>query len=211
MKLDIWLIQICRIQWRCSLFSFSIRNARFAYFRSYAHWYLDYFEYAEFDIHAQYFRFRPKIPFLGKFVPKNQNYQFKLKFGSWPNLNILFSDAVHFFCFWPKMHFLGNFGLNCQYCQFKVKLDINTNANMQNSIAVFTFFVFDWERPFCANLVQNVKIVSLRLNLVASLIRICIIQWCCSLFSFSIENAVFGQMWSKKSKLPFYAEIRPLN
>ena len=30
---------------------------------------------------VQFFRFRPKIPFLGKFSQKNQNCQFKLKFG----------------------------------------------------------------------------------------------------------------------------------
>ena len=28
-----------------------------------------------------FFYFRPEIPFLGKFGPKNQNCQFKLKFG----------------------------------------------------------------------------------------------------------------------------------
>ena len=43
-------------------------------------------------------------------------------------------------------------------------------------MAVFTFFFFDRQRPFRANLVQNLKIVSLRLNLVESLIRICRIQ-----------------------------------
>ena len=40
---------------------------------------------------------------------------------------------------------------------------------MQNSMAVFTFFVFDQKQSFWANLVQNVKIVSLRLNFVASI------------------------------------------
>ena len=37
-------------------------------------------------------------------------------------------------------------------------------------MAAFTFFDFDQKRSFWAKLVQNVKIVSLRLNLVASLI-----------------------------------------
>ena len=54
-------------------------------------------------------------------------------------------------------------------------------------MAVFTFFIFGWKRPFCANLVKNVKRVSLSLNLVASLIRICRVQWCCSLFRFRPE------------------------
>ena len=53
------LIRIRRIQWRCSL-------------------------YAEFN-HAEN---RLKIPFLGKFGPKNQDYQFKLKFGTYFNSNI---------------------------------------------------------------------------------------------------------------------------
>ena len=44
-----------------------------------------------------------------------------------------------------------------------------TNSNMQNSMMLFTFFVFEWKYPFWANLVQKVKIVSLRLNLVASI------------------------------------------
>ena len=32
-----------------------------------------------------FFVFEWKLPFLGKFVPKNQNYQFKLKFGTYSN------------------------------------------------------------------------------------------------------------------------------
>ena len=47
---------------------------------------------------------------------------------------------------------------------------------MQNLMAVLRIFDFDQKCPFWANLVQNIKIVSLRLNLVDSLIRICRIQ-----------------------------------
>ena len=36
-------------------------------------------------------------------------------------------------------------------------------------MAVFTLFFFDYKHSSWANLVQNVKIVSLRLNLVASI------------------------------------------
>ena len=46
------------------------------------------FEYAEFSGYVHFFRFRPQIPFLGKFGPKNQNYQFILKFGTWTNSNM---------------------------------------------------------------------------------------------------------------------------
>ena len=72
---------------------------------------------------------------------------------------------------------------------------------MKNSMAVFTFLVFNWERTFRANLVQNVKTVSLRLNLVASLIRICRIQWRCLLFLFLIGIALFEEISSKMSEL----------
>ena len=42
-------------------------------------WYQDYFEYAKFGkIHFRCLR--PEILFKGKFDPRNQNWQFKLKF-----------------------------------------------------------------------------------------------------------------------------------
>ena len=40
---------------------------------------------------------------------------------------------------------------------------------MQNSMLMFTFFIFGWKYPIWDNLAQNVKIVSLRLHLVASI------------------------------------------
>ena len=42
-----------------------------------------------------------------------------------------------------------------QNCQFKLKLGTQTNSNMLNSMARFTFFVFDWNYPFQANLVKK--------------------------------------------------------
>ena len=66
---------------------------------------------------------------------------------------------------------------------------------MQSSMMLFTFFVFYREYPFCANLVQNVKIISLSWNLAPRLIRICKFQWWCSLFF------VFNQ------KYPFCANL----
>ena len=43
-------------------------------------WHIDQFEYAEFNDDDQFLRFRPKIPFSGKFGPKIKSCQFKLKF-----------------------------------------------------------------------------------------------------------------------------------
>ena len=56
---------------------------------------------------------------------------------------------------------------------------------------VFTFFVFDRRCSFLANLVQKIKIVSLRINLIPRLIRTCRIQWWRSLFLFRSE-IIFG-------------------
>ena len=45
-------------------------------------WYLDWFEYAEFNGAVHIFCFRPETPFVGKFSPKNQNCKFKFKLGT---------------------------------------------------------------------------------------------------------------------------------
>ena len=55
------------------------------------------------------FRFRPQIPFLGKFGPKNQNCQFILKFGTWTNSNIQNSMAMfNFSAYYCNYSFLAN-------------------------------------------------------------------------------------------------------
>ena len=82
---------------------------------------------------------------------------------------------------------------------------------MQNSMILFTFLVFEWKYPFWANLVQKIKIVTLCWNLVPRLIRICRIQWCCSLVLFLSGNTLFGQIWSKKSKSSLYAKVTYTN
>ena len=81
-------------------------------------------------------------------------------------------------------------GPNNQNCEFKLKFVTQSNSNMQNSIVKFAFAVFNWKYRFWANLIQKIKIVSLTLNLVPRLIRICRIQWWCSLFPFSIASFV---------------------
>ena len=52
------------------------------------------FEYAEFSGYVHFFRFRPQIPFLSKFGPKNQNCQFIPKFCTWTNSNMHNSMAM---------------------------------------------------------------------------------------------------------------------
>ena len=67
---------------------------------------------------------------------------------------------------------------------------------MQNSMVIFTFYIFGWKYPVWDNVVQKIKIVSLRWNLIPRLIRICWIKWCCL---FLTRNTLLGQIWSKLS------------
>ena len=122
--------------------------------------------------------------------------------------NIVINDhgrtyKCHFPVFDWKFSFWANLVKRNQSCQFKLKFGNQSNLNMQNSmvVLVFTFSVLDRKHPFCANLVQKLNIVSLSRNLVPRLILICRIQWWCSLFLFQTGNALFKQIWSKKSKL----------
>ena len=106
-----------------------------------------------------------------------------------------------FYCFIPEKPFLGKFGPKNQTCQFKLKFGTYTNSNMQNSMAVFNFSVSDRKHSFTVKLVQKMEIVSLSWNLVPRIIRICRIQWWCSLFPFLTGITPFVWTWSKKSKL----------
>ena len=56
------------------------------------------------------------------------------------------------------------------------------------------FSVSDREHCFWTNFVQNIIIASLSWNSVPRLIRLCRIQWCCSIFLFSTGNTFFGQI-----------------
>ena len=43
---------------------------------------------SKFFVQSENENFRLEIPFLGKFGPKVKNYQFKLKFSTYTNLNM---------------------------------------------------------------------------------------------------------------------------
>ena len=59
---------------------------------------------------------------------------------------------------------------------------------MQNPIMMVTFSTFEWKYSFWVNLVSKFKVVCLKSNLVLTLIRICGIQWRCSVFPFLTRN-----------------------
>ena len=84
------------------------------------------FENAEFSgtFHVFCFTFRPETPFLGKFVPKKQDCQFKLKCVTWSNSKMQNSMVMFTFSVLDRKHpFFGKFGPKNQNCQFKLRLD----------------------------------------------------------------------------------------
>ena len=95
------------------------------------------------------------------------------------------------FVFWPEISILREFGAKNQNYQFRLEFSTRTNSNMQDSMVMFTFSIFHWKCPFWDNLVEKLKIVSLKWILIASLIQICRIQWHCLLSLFSTRNQPF--------------------
>ena len=76
----------------------------------------------------------------------------------------------------------------------------NIISNNHGRTRKCNFSVSDCKYRFWANLVQNIKKVSLSWNMVPRLIRICRVHWLCSLFPFltkNIQNTLFGQIWPK--------------
>ena len=73
------------------MFPFSVFHGKYPFgqiwsqnskFSAYAEtWYLDYFEYAQFNGDLNFFHFAPEILILGKLSPKIQNCQIQLKRG----------------------------------------------------------------------------------------------------------------------------------
>ena len=133
-----------------------------------------------------------------------------------------------FFCFRLEKLFLGKFGPKNQNCLVgKIKM-VSLSWNLvprlfqicktQNSMVMFTFFVFDRKYLSWANfpkfkiaclqwnLVSRLgeiwskkmrKFFSLSQNMVPGLIRICKIQWWCSVLLFLTKSILFRQIWSK--------------
>ena len=109
-----------------------------------------------------FFLFRPEIPLLSKFGPKNQNFQFKLKFGTLTNSNmqnlmVMFTFSIFdqkcpfFWIFGPKIQNSLKWNLvswiiricrvvwwcsfYCQNCHFKLKCGIH---RLQRGISLMT-------------------------------------------------------------------------
>ena len=90
------------------------------------------------------FLFLEKL-FWGKSGQKNQNCQFKRKFGT--KTILIMQNSMMMFTFSVFNHkylsFLDKFGPKIRNCLFKVKFDTKTNSNMQKSMKVSILSVLD--------------------------------------------------------------------
>ena len=135
----------------------------------------------------QFFLFGPEIPFLVNFgqKKKNQNCQFKLKFGTKTNWNMQNSMVMFIlFVLDKKYHFLTMLVQKNKSVSLSWNLVPRLIRICRIEWAFSLFFVLDGKHPFWADLFQKTKIVSLGWNLVSKLIRICRIQWWCSFYLF---------------------------
>ena len=96
---------------------------------------------AELNGDVHFFRFPSEIPSLGKFGPKIQNCQIKLKPGTKINSNM--QNWMVLFTFYVLNVFGQILIQKKQNCQFKLKFGNATNLNMQNSVVMFNFSDFD--------------------------------------------------------------------
>ena len=92
-------------------------------------------------------------PYLGKFNPKKQNCEFKLKSGNYTKLNMQSSMVMFIF-----FSYLTGSILFGQIWPQSSKLFLLINSNMRNSMVIFTFSIFDQKYPFWVNLVQKSKL-----------------------------------------------------
>ena len=77
---------------------------------------VDYFEYVEFNDAVHIFHFQLQIPFFDKFVPKNQNCQFRLKSGTKTDPNMLNSVIISTCSVFDQKTILGEFDTKIQNC-----------------------------------------------------------------------------------------------
>ena len=105
-----------------------------------------------------------------KIVSLSWNPVLWLKLATKPNSNMQISIVV-FTCsiLDGKDSFFGKFGSKNQKKIFTLKFSTYPNSNIQIWMVVFTLSIFDRKHPFWANLIKEIKIVTLIWNLVICL------------------------------------------
>ena len=130
----------------------------------------------EFNGDVHFFCFWLEIPFRGKFSPKSQNYQLKLKFGTYTNSNMQNSMMLFTFVEWKRL-FWANLVQKIKIVTLSWNLVPTLIRIYRIQWWCLFFFVFDRKYLFGVNLVQKIKILVLSWNLVPTLIWTRRIQW----------------------------------
>ena len=158
-----------------------------------------------------FFRFWPEIPILGKFRPKTQHCLLTVKFGAKTNtkvknsvsnfvwLNSNMQDLmVIFFFFWDwRYPFWANLVQKTKIISLRWTLVIRLIRVCRYRCSLFCFWL---EIPLSGKLGPKVQYCP-KWNWIPRLIWICRIQWWCTFYLFWTGNTLFGQIWSKRSKL----------
>ena len=97
----------------------------------------------------------------------------------------------------------GYYFCNCLVSVSPHTEKFNKASNDHGRTHMCDFSVFVGIYPFLANFVKKIKIVSLSWILVPRLIRICRIEWWCSLFPVLTGNTLFGKIWTKSQNCQF--------
>ena len=143
-----------------------------------SYWYL--FENGQFIGGVHFFSLRLGMSFLGKFGPKSQNCQFKLKFGTYTNSN-------YFFLFSIGNTFLDKLGPKNQNCQLSWNLVLRLIRVWR-----IQWWRSDRKDSFLRQICyKKSKLFCWSWNLEPRLIRICRIRWWFSIFPFLDQKCPF--------------------
>ena len=144
-------IQIWKIYWQCYCLCFrpetyfweKFDNTKSNLSVSAEVWHQDQFEYAEFNGGVHFFSCTKETGFLGKFVPKNRNCHFQLKFSSKNYSNIPNSMVVLTFSVLDGKHsFLANLVQNISIVSFSWYLapSLIGISEIQGWFSLFQFY-----------------------------------------------------------------------
>ena len=138
-----------------------------------------------------------EIPFLGKFSPKCQNYQLKLKFCTQTSSNMQNSMVVLTFSVFDRKYplwenLVQNIKIVSSRWNSSLKLIQIWRIQWWCSLFLFLCGIL-----FLGKFGPAIKIISWSWNLEPTPIRISRIQWWCLLFLFLIKNTLFGLIFGQ--------------
>ena len=138
--------------------------------------------------------------FFGLIWSKNSKL-FKLKFGTWTNLNMQNSMVMFTFSFFVQRYsFLANLAQKVKVVSVSWNLVLKLIWICRIQWQCFTLCVFLIGNTLSGQIWLQIWYCLCIMNLVLRIIWICRMQWRWAVFPFLTENTPFGRIWSKNSK-----------